>query len=731
MQATWQRQAIKIALIYLIISVIWIIGSDRLVEYLISDPAWQGKAQTIKGWIFVLITASLLYWLVRIDLRKLSEHEFELQRLFENSTVGLAEYDLRGVQSDLQALMASGVGDLHEYLRRHQDRLRDLLLRIKPLRANRRFYDMLGHAGSQRAGFIDRLMAQDATGMARLLVAASKQDSTSVQLNLQDADGRPQILLTSMRPVNADRWLINLVDITALVQAQRSARRNEERFEEALQTGLHVLYRLNVRHGHYDYLSPTIKPMLGYDPEQWRRHSMEDVLAHVHSDDRPRLRSLLEKAGRHARNGRYTIVLDYRLRAADGQYRWMKDLTTLLYEGQELVAFVGAVYDQTESRELEAQLHQNHKMQAIGQLAGGVAHDFNNLLAGILGNAELLQKRIDDEDQHRLLERLIETTERASGLTARLLSFGRKTPLQSEAVHLQAIVEAVEDILGHSIDKRIKIVTRIEDVRATTVGDPSQIQNALLNLTLNARDAQPDGGVIEIRLSHRQLDEESLAGMRLRPEPGDYVVLGVHDLGSGMTPVMIDRIFEPFFTTKDVGAGTGLGLSAAYATMCDHGGGIAVSSEVGSGSSFELFFPFVLERDDDTTTDGSLTVAGQTKRSVLLVDDEELIRELVGEMLTSLGIRCFTAEDGVAAIEQLEQGLEVDLVICDLVMPRQDGQATVRIIRERWPQLPVIIATGYGDDQHVQQLRALGIGDLIAKPYRLQCLSDAIERVLG
>ncbi len=400
-------------------------------------------------------------------------------------------------------------------------------------------------------------------------------------------------------------------------------------------------------------------------------------------------------------------------------------------------SFTGHIRDLTDRKAAEAELRerdellrQTQRMEAIGTLAGGVAHDFNNILTAILGYAGLL-KRLDTriEGVQRAADVVEKAATRGAVLTQQLLGFARKGKNESVPVELPSIVEEVTVLLQRTIDKKIAVHRTTDSGRLLVMGDPGQLQQVVLNLAINARDAMPDGGRLDIGLSVVDLDEDEC---RRRPgaNPGRYVRLEVQDTGHGIPEEVRGRIFEPFFTTKDVGKGTGMGLAMVYGIVQNHGGVVAVRSEVKVGTTFEILLPQAPESAAADAARRSDAVVPGTGR-VLVVDDEASVREVAADILESLGYQVTTAKDGASAIETYREAAQpFDAVLLDFAMPGMDGRECFRALRKIDPAAKVLLCTGYGFDVAGQALLDEGMVGVVAKPYEIARLSDAIAAAI-
>ncbi|MBU0993430.1 MAG: PAS domain S-box protein [Proteobacteria bacterium] len=374
---------------------------------------------------------------------------------------------------------------------------------------------------------------------------------------------------------------------------------------------------------------------------------------------------------------------------------------------------------------------QAEKMQALGQLAGGIAHDFNNQLSAILGFAEMLVAAIDNEDLRYYAEMIARAATRSADLTRQLLAFAHKGKYQAEPVDIHIIIAEVVALLNRSIDKRITIKQIFSADPATTMGDPNQIQNAFLNLAINGRDAMPDGGELIFSTSDMFLDDAFCRNATFDIEPGHYLQIAVTDTGKGMEDEIQRHIYEPFFTTKEIGKGTGMGLAAVYGTIKNHKGAITVNSKPGQGSTFYVYLPIieetaVLEKPAPRTSESNGNTA-----LILVVDDEEMIRMLAGEILHALGYEVITCKDGNEAVATYQKDWErIHLVILDLVMPGISGAETFAALRRINPLSKVLLSSGYSIDGQAQSLLDGGALDFIQKPFTISQLTAKVAEAL-
>jgi signal transduction histidine kinase/CheY-like chemotaxis protein len=425
----------------------------------------------------------------------------------------------------------------------------------------------------------------------------------------------------------------------------------------------------------------------------------------------------------------------WRLRHREGQERWVRVGGSGLHDqGGRHTGRVIVLHDVSDQLRLQEMLRQSQKMDAMGQLAGGVAHDFNNMLAGILGFAELLVDRLpaDSEDQ-TLAQRIVRTAERASGLTRQLLAFSRKGRLVSRSLDLHRVVDDSVALLRRTIDPRVEIIVHSYASDTVVVGDPSMLENAIINLGLNARDAMPKGGKLVLVTGNQRLEagDPLLAGFGIAA--GNYLELSVRDTGCGMTASVLAQIFTPFFTTKEPGKGTGLGLAAVYGIVRDHRGALLVESNPGRGTNFRILLPVAEDRRvQDTGIFRRVTPEGAGMGCVLVVDDEESVRQMAAIALRKQGFEVLDASDGAAALDLFALHFQrIDLVVLDLVMPRLHGRDVFVRLRQIDPYVPILLTSGYTQDTNLDELLAQSPADFISKPYRISALGERVMALIS
>jgi len=417
-------------------------------------------------------------------------------------------------------------------------------------------------------------------------------------------------------------------------------------------------------------------------------------------------------------------------RRKDGSL-YVEDMTiTPVTSAGEITHFVALKRDLTETRKLESQFLQAQKMEMVGRLAGGIAHDFNNLLTVINGTAELAL--MDLAPQHPVradFERIKESGARAAALTRQLLAFSRKQIARREPVDLGQLLINFRGMLQRLIGEDIHLMVTADTPLATVTADPSQLEQVVLNLVVNARDAMPRGGQLSLEVTNVYLDDAFAAGHR-GVTPGQHVMLAVSDTGTGMSPQTMARLFEPFFTTKEAGKGTGLGLATVYGIVHQSGGTVWAESELGKGSTFRIYLPAaaIVEVQSDSA-EAPPPMSGH--ETILLVEDEDAVRDLTTRILQSAGYTVLAARDGASAFERLQTGgADVELVVTDVVLPGMGGRELAERVQQLRPDVPVLYTSGHTDDT----VLAHGVGQnqvhFIPKPYTVSALTNKIRDVL-
>jgi PAS domain S-box-containing protein len=523
-----------------------------------------------------------------------------------------------------------------------------------------------------------------------------------------------------------------LAERETAAQATEAWRR---RYEAAIRASGNLLYELDPASGTILWDGDT-KAVLGAPAEEIS--TMRQWAERVHPDDRTRLRGIRDRllAGEVTH-----IALEHRMRRAEGEWitvgvngYTIEDPTRRKAGRRRIIGFVSDVSEriraEAERQALAAQLRQAEKMEAVGRLAGGIAHDFNNILGAILGYGELAQARVDADPQlKRYVDTIVNAGNRAKALVAQILAYSRAESGIKEPVILGPVVAEVAELLRGSSSAGIEVRLAVSPEEAAVMGDPTRLHQLVMNLASNAMHAMPDGGVLEISLERRTIDRA--VQTRLAEVPaGEWAVVQVRDTGEGIPPAVIDRIFEPFFTTKAAGRGTGLGLALVHSIVKEHGGAIDVASEVGSGTTFTVWLPR-LEGAGVAPAAGEAPAAGRGQ-VILAVDDEPEVLAALEEMLATLGYEPVGHTVSRAALEafRADPG-RFEAVISDEVMPGLTGTQLAVELRRARPDIPIVIATGFGGAGFETRAHSAGVNRILRKPYRMQEIGEALRSFFG
>jgi two-component system, cell cycle sensor histidine kinase and response regulator CckA len=393
--------------------------------------------------------------------------------------------------------------------------------------------------------------------------------------------------------------------------------------------------------------------------------------------------------------------------------------------------------DNSEEAKLKRQVAQATKMQAVGQLAGGVAHDFNNILTAIMGHCDLmLMRHTPGDTDYDDIQQIKSNSNRAAGLTRQLLAFSRQQTLRPQTLHLPDVVSEVSHLLKRLLGETVQLVVKHGRDLGSVRADPGQLEQVIVNLSVNARDAMvaQGGGTLTIHTYPVRADQVADLGSDILPI-ADYAALSISDTGTGIPPSVLSKVFEPFFTTKEVGKGTGLGLSTVYGIVKQSGGFIFADSTVGEGTRFVIYLP-VNQAEEPARTRRQAKPKPQESElwgtgTILLVEDEPMVRTVAERALTRHGYTVLTANNGEEALERLEEsGQEVALLISDVVMPLMDGPTMVREARKSYPQLPILFMSGYAEEQLRKSIDIANVA-FLPKPFSVQELAQAVQRVLA
>jgi len=521
--------------------------------------------------------------------------------------------------------------------------------------------------------------------------------------------------------------LVSHLDITERKQAEDLLRISNERFEMLSRATNDAVRDWDLVHDQI-WWNEGYATLFGVRPTEGTAN-LESWSNRIHAEDRGRVVASLRRA---LDGGADSWSDSYRFERRDGTYAHVSDRGHLIRDARgKATRMLAGMTDVTERVALEGQLRQAHRLEAIGQLTGGVAHDFNNLLTVIMGNAELIRERaVSDESLHESAGMIVEASRSAAELTKRLLAFARKQALSPAAVDAGKMIRDMHPLLKRTLGEQIEIVLRLADDLWCALVDAVQLESALLNLCINSRDAMAAGGRLVIETANTRLDQE-YAWRQVELKAGDYVMIAVTDTGCGIPASLLSRVFEPFFTTKDKTGGTGFGLAMVYGFIKQSGGHISIYSEQGHGTTVKMFLPrSTAMHVPEVAATGAFRVLHGMER-ILLVEDNEQVRRFAAANLESLGYTVLQAANGHDALEVLATHEDVDLLFTDMVMPGgMSGRQLADAARERWPRLKVLFTSGYTEDGIVHHGRLDPGVQLLSKPYRRSELARRIRTLL-
>jgi PAS domain S-box-containing protein len=513
-------------------------------------------------------------------------------------------------------------------------------------------------------------------------------------------------------------------------RAQTQLRAAEDRYRTLVERLPAITYIAELgAGGQWHYVSPQIETILGFLPQEWLADPMS-WMNRIHVDDR----EIALAAEKRFQDTHELFQAEYRMFARDGRVLWFRDEAVMLQETEDHgLQMQGVLYDITAHKRLEDELRHSQKMEAVGQLAGGVAHDFNNLLMVIRARNERLQDRLAPTDPaHQDAVEIEHAVTRAAALTRQLLAFGRKQILHTKVLDLNVVMVQVVKMLDRLIANNIELTTLQAPSLGLVKADPGQIEQVILNLAVNARDAMPQGGRLILETKNVEVQEGDIQSPDAVPA-GKYVMLSVSDTGVGMDPATQAHMFEPFFTTKEAGKGTGLGLATVYGVVNQMDGAIQVRSQPGAGSTFEIYLPRVEsgEKVDASETSKLLISAPTGSETILLVEDQDGIRDLVREFLQRKGYTVLVAvdgQDGLRIAAQQEQ--PIHLLLTDVIMPTIGGRELASRLRQLHPRMKVLFMSGYAEPATSSTEAVFENAPVLQKPFLLDALAHKVRSVL-
>jgi PAS domain S-box-containing protein len=600
----------------------------------------------------------------------------------------------------------------------------------KHIYVNAAFARMMGYESPEAMLGVNWRDIYDSRDVAMLQPLVRKSLETdgkwSGQINLRRRDGvifPIEMAITSL--ANGVTACIGH-DISARKEAEKARVDAENKYQTLVEQVAAISYiaELGVK-GQWHYISPQVEAITGYSQDDWLASS-RDWMRHIPQEDHAVIEAAEEASVRGER-----FQAEYRIVRKDGAVIWVSDTAVVVSGSDSHPVMEGIIVDITERKLLENQLQQSRRMEAVGRLAGGIAHDFNNLLTIIKGYAELAEQRTGMQPDLRAdIQQIENAAERASTLIRQLLAFSRRQVLQPKVIDLNAIVLGLDKLLGRLMGEHIEMVTRCGANVGHVKADPAQIEQVIMNLVVNARDAMPKGGRLTVETLNVELDS-TYARDHVSVKPGSYVMLAVSDSGIGMSPETVAHIFEPFYTTKGSGQGTGLGLSTVYGIVKQSGGYIWVYSEPGKGSTFKVYLPRVLAQVEAKPEAAELPAAGKGSETILLVEDEEAVRELASRILSAKGYSVVAARSTKEAEQFAEKrGAKIHLLLTDIIMPGTSGRELAQRITARHPGTRVLYMSGYTDNV-LAQGGVLEAGlSFLQKPFTPGALVQKVRDVL-
>ncbi len=588
------------------------------------------------------------------------------------------------------------------------------------------FKEARGKLLSEVFNLVHAISEQPVTSPVSKVLATGEIIGMSNHTLLLSKDGHRRQIADSAAPIrNSEGRIVGVVmvfrDVTEEYAMQQTLRAREEQFRAIFETSPLGMVITSMHDWTVLRVNRTFEQIIALPSIEQHGLSLPEIGLQFDQKQYSEFRHRLESVG-------LVEEAQGRIRRQNGHERQVVFSSTAIeFEGEPAV--LTAVMDVTQTRTLEDQLRQAQKMDVVGQLAGGIAHDFNNMLGAVLGNAELLAMELQEQSElQQYVGTILRGAQRASELTRKLLAFSRKGKMLSTPADVHQTINESVALLERSIDPRITIQKRFNANERIVIGDPTLLQNVFMNLAVNARDAMPNGGTLTFSTSNVELDAQYCRDHPFNLKPGVYVEIDVSDTGWGMSHDVLERVFEPFFTTKPVGKGTGLGLAAVYGTIKEHNGAIFVSSEPGIGSVFKVFLPVGLGQQLSAADESDVI---QGTGTILVVDDEMVVRRTARSLLLSLGYDVLMAADGDEAVEVYRRHQpDIRLVLLDMVMPILSGRDTFLKLRELDPGVAVLFTSGFSYEQRIDDLLAMGARGFVQKPYRRSSLSREVHQAI-
>ncbi len=518
------------------------------------------------------------------------------------------------------------------------------------------------------------------------------------------------------------------LDITDRVMVEEELRESEGKYRELIESIEEILFRID-SNGIVSYISPSCHAVFGLGPEKIIN---KDYIDFIHKDDIIEVKKHFKKS-----LSEIAEAFEFRVFNKSGEIRWMQSYSKPVQKDGSLIGIQGMMRDITERKKaeldkknLEEQLFQAQKMESIGRLAGGIAHDFNNILSSIMGYAELLKMHVTKENstEGKAVNVILKGSKKAAALTRQLLGFARRDQTNPIPLIINNIIYESVRVSERIFEKMIKVAYDLEKDVNIIEADKNQLDQIFTNLLINAKDAMPEGGEILFKTENVDLSKKS-AIKHTQLSPGNYVLVTVSDTGFGMPEGIKTNIFEPFFTTKGEGKGTGLGLAMVYGIVKNHGGHIEVESDIGKGTTFKIYFPASDKTIEDFSNEVEIV---QGKETILVIDDEDDVRNFAKTLLEKIGYKVITAKDGFEALDiYFIKKDKIDLIILDMIMPKLTGIKTFEQLKQMDPEVKVLVVSGYSKEGQAEEILNKGALGFVQKPFSLEKLSKAIRKILN
>jgi two-component system cell cycle sensor histidine kinase/response regulator CckA len=671
-----------IASLYALSGLLWIFLSDRFLALFVTTPSELTLWETCKGWMFIVVTSCLLYWLVRGYMKRLIAAREALEK--ENR-----EYRL------VQAALMESEEQFHNMFTKHGAIMYlvdpETLCIFDANEAARKFY---GYSAEE----FKKLKISDLNTMPeekiREIIGEGRSNEFHQVFRQRLAGGEPrdvEIYSTPIRLREKKFQFAIVHDVTERQKAESALRESEARFRSLVEATSDWIWEID-KNDVFVYSSPKVKDFLGFEPCE--------VIGKTPFDFMPanEIKEIRESFHSFKAEAKPFSGLENRNVHKDGRIVVMETSGVPVFDsGGRLTGYRGIDRDITGHKQLVEQLMHAQKMEAVGELAGGIAHDFNNILTAIMGYVYILQMKIMDETLGKYVEQINYSAQRAASLVGKLLAFSRKQIICLHPVKINETIRRAENLLTRVIREDIEIKNGLSDEELVVLGDEGQIEQVIMNLATNAQDAMPSGGALTIQSGRCVLGREFVQ-VHGYGNPGDYAVITFSDTGCGMDEKTRERIFEPFFTTKEVGKGTGLGLSIVYGIIKQHNGFIEVASEPGIGSTFSVYLPLARKMPEKPVLQ-PVSMSAVGSGTILVGEDDTDARRFIRSVLEEFGYSVIEAVNGSDAVEKYRENMDrIRLVVLDVVMPVQNGMEAYEEMRKTNPDIKTIFLSGYPDD---------------------------------